>query len=809
MIKNYFKIALRHLSKQKMFSIIKIGGFALSITACILIALYIKNELSYDRSYPDADRIYRVIGVYNDNGKIEMGPSMPAPMAKVLRTDFPEVEKAGRLMPNQLFGGAGSNQIRSVDKKENTYEDGFCFADQEMLDMLNIPMVYGERKHALTEPFTMVMSKSMADKYFPGEDPMGKLMYFNNETKRPIKIGGVMEDFPVTSHLQYKFFISLAGTSFWDGEQDEWMASNYDNYIVVRKGTDIEQLEKKMSTGVLTNYVIPAMIKSGNKSAEDILQKGSLKLQAVSDIHLRSYTIEDSLSHGDIRFVWLFGSVAVFILIIACINFINLSTAKSANRAKEVGLRKVVGSLRIHIIKQFLTESVLFSLLSFVLALILTWVLMPYFNTLASKSLVMPWGEPWFIPSILIAAIIVGVAAGLYPSFYLSAFKPVQVLKGNLSRGSKSSWLRNTLVIFQFTTSIILIIGTFIITNQTKYLMNKKVGFDKDQVMLIQGAGTLDKQVASFKNELLRLPKVKSVSISDYLPVTGTKRNGNTFWNEGKIREESGVSGQIWIVDEDYIETMGMKIASGRNFSRKINSDSQAVIINKALAAKLNLKDPIGKRITNGQNYTVIGMVEDFNFESMKENVDALCMVMGNSPSILSVKINTADMKGVTASIESTWRKFSPHQPIRYTFLDESFKNMYADVQRMQRIFGSFAVLAIIIACLGLFALSAFMAQQRSKEVGIRKVLGASVLQVTTLLSKDFIKLVFIALIIASPIAWWGMNVWLQDFAYRVPIGWWVFIISGSLAILIALITIGFQAVKTGVTNPIKSLRTE
>lgn len=785
----------------------------MSIAACILITLYIKDELNYDKNYPQADRIYRIIGVYNDKGKIEKGPSMPAPIKKVLESDFPEVEKAGRLMSSALFNGAGSNQLRIAGRKENMFEEGFCFADSSMLDILDVQMLYGDRAHALKDPFTMVISKRKADKYFPGENPVGKLVFFNNNEKKPIKIGGVMQDFPSTSHLQYDFFITMTGVSFWNGEQDTWMASNYDTYILLRPGTHIAQLEKKLSTGILTKYYIPAMVREGNKYAGDLLQKASIQLQAVSDIHLKSYDIHDSLSHGDIRFVWLFGAIACFILIIACINFINLSTAKSANRAKEVGLRKVVGSLRIHIVNQFLIESVVISLFSFVFALIISWTLMPYFNTLSGKTLAMPWSEWWFIPVILASAVIVGVLAGLYPSFYLSAFKPVNVLKGQLSKGSKHPGLRNVLVVFQFTTSIILIIGTIVIFKQTSYILNRKIGFDKDQVVVVQGSNTLGKQVGSFKDELLKLPQVKSVSISDYLPVlkADSKRNGNTFWKEGRVKEESGEFGQMWVVDVDYLQTMGMKLAQGRNFSKGLSSDSQsAVIINQTMANKLGLKEPVGKRITNGgQVFNVIGVVGDFNFESMKDDIGPLCMRLGNSPSIVSVKVNTADMKKVVASIGAVWKNFMPNQQIRYSFLDESFANMYADVQRMQSIFSSFAVLAIIIACLGLFGLSAFLAEQRSKEISIRKVLGASVSQVTSLLSKDFVKLVLIAIVIASPVAWWAMNKWLQDFVYRTAISWWIFVAAGLLVVFIALATISFQAIKAAIANPIKSLRSE
>lgn len=808
MFKNYFKIALRQLLKQKMYSAVKIGGFAMSIAACILIALYIRHELRYDKTYPDGDRIYRIVGAFNDNGKINKGTSVPAPMAKVLKSDFPEMENTARLMPNPLFYGAGNNYIKAAGQEQNTYESGFTYADQEFLDILKIPMVYGDREHALDEPNTIVLSKRKADKYFPGQNPVGKIIFLNDQKDKPFKIGGVMQDFPATSHLQYDFLLTLTGVQFWEGEQTTWQASNYDNYVLVRPETNIPQLEKKITSTLLKNYVLPSLRESGNRDAEKIAKAVTVHLQPIGDIHLKSYDIGDNYSHGDMRFIWLFGAIACFILILACINFINLATAKSANRAKEVGLRKVIGSIRSSLIKQFLTESLLFSFLSFVLGMVLARILLPYFNQLAGKSLSIPWNEWWLVPLMIAAVIVVGIFAGLYPSFYLSSFKPIQVLKGQISRGSKSSLLRNGLVVFQFTVSILLIICTFVVYTQMQFILNKKVGFDKDQVLLVEGAHTLGDNVKKFKTELLKLSSVKTVSVSDYLPVSGTKRNGNQFWKEGKTTEDNPANGQFWTIDDDYLQTMGIKLLAGRNFSFKMASDSHAVIINQTLATSLNLKDPIGQRITNGGTvYEVVGMVEDFNFESMRSEIEGLCMQLGNSPSIVSVKVNTTDMRNMVASVTALWKKFAPEQPIRYTFLDDSFANMYADVQRMGRIFTSFAILAIIIACLGLFALSAFMAEQRSKEVGIRKILGASLANITNLMSKDFVKLVLIAIVIASPIAWWAMNQWLQDFSYRISIQWWIFALAGVLAVLIAVLTVSFQAIKVALMNPVESLR--
>jgi putative ABC transport system permease protein len=452
----------------------------------------------------------------------------------------------------------------------------------------------------------------------------------------------------------------------------------------------------------------------------------------------------------------------------------------------------------------------LYSVLSFVAGLFIAWAILPYFNVLASKTLTMPWLSLSFILIILASALIVGVLAGIYPAFYLSSFKPASVLKGSISSGSKNSVLRNGLVVFQFSTSIILIISTFVIYNQMQYILNKKVGFDKDQVVMLQGTNTLgDNGVKNLKQELLKLSAVKSVSISDYLPVAGTKRNGNTMFNAGKSKVESGIDTQFWVVDDSYLKTFGIKLLAGANFSANVQNQG-VIIINQTMAKQLNLKDPVGKLITHGTDeIRIIGVIKDFNFESLRDPIKALCLSYGISNSIVSVKINGGNMHSTIAEITALWKNISPAQPLRYTFMDERFASMYDDVQRMGRIFTSFAVLAIIIACLGLFALAAFMAEQRSKEIGIRKVLGASVQSITRLLSFDFVKLVVLSIIIASPIAWWAMTKWLQDFTYRAPISWWIFACAGIVSIGIALITVSFQSIKAAIANPIRALKSE
>jgi putative ABC transport system permease protein len=810
MLKHYLKIAFRNMNKEKMFAAINIGGFAIGIAACLIIALYINHETSFDKDNPNADRVFRIIGEANQNGQVHSGVSFPAPMAKALMDDFPEIENAGRTMSSELFGGP-NNQVRRPDQQNDTYESGFCFADTSVLSILNVHMIYGDRKHALSEPSSIVICKSMADKYFPNQNPVGQTLIFNDNPKMPVVVGGVMQDFPSNSHLQYRGFISLAGINFWEGEQQQWTSSNYQIYLLLKPDVNIAAFNKKITSDVVDKYMIPALTAKGQKNVEETFKNARLYLQPLNAIHLHSFNIDqDNAKHGDIRFIYLFAAIAIFILILACINFLNLSTARSANRAKEVGVRKVIGSTRSNLIRQFLTESMLYSFLSFSIGIVITQITLPWFNKLAGTQLNMPWAQWWLLPALVLSAFAIGMLAGLYPAYYLSYFKPVNTLKGNLSLGSKNAGLRSTLVVFQFSISIVLIIATSVIYKQMQYIMNSKIGFDKDEVVMIQGADALRDNATSFKNELLRLPIVKNVSVSDFLPVDNSKRNGNTFWKQGSQQDENSIQTQHWVVDENYIPTLGMKLMEGRNFSIKMGMDSSATIINKAMAEKLGFRNPIGEKITNGgEHLTIIGVVDNFYYESVKQKVKPLLMILGNSNSVISVKVNATDMKQALTSISRVWKDFLPNQTMRYNFLDQSYAAMYADVERMQYIFTGFSILAIIVACLGLFALAAFMAEQRRKEVSIRKILGASVANLFALLTGNFIKLVGISLIIAIPVAWLLMNKWLQDYAYRITISWTTFGIAGLTVILIALATVSLQAIKAAVNNPVKSLRSE
>ncbi len=809
MIFNNLKIIWRRMIHQKMYSIIKIGGFALGIAVCLLIALFISDELSYDKHHPDSERLFRVVLCYHANGQVFKGAAFPAPFARALKENYPDVELAGRLN-GTVFWGAGSNEIRPVDQAQNTHENGFAYADQELLDIFRFPLIYGDAAHALDEPNTIVISKRKAEKYFADEVPIGKTLIINNDESKIYRITGVMENPPKNSHFQNDFLLSIEG-GFYPGEQTNWTSSSYNTYVMLKPGTDVTALEAKFSD-IVKKYIIPNEKRNGQADADKLADIVKYELQPVEDIHLKSEGIQDDLSHGDIRFVWLFGIIAIIILIIACINFINLSTARSANKGREAGLRKAIGAFKSNLVRQFLSESLFFSFISFILGGLLTTALLPYFNVLSAKSMSIPWeGWWWILPSLILFATIIGVLTGLYPSFYLSSFKPAAVLKGELNRGSKGSKMRSGLVIFQFTVSIVLIIGTLIIYRQMNFILNKKVGFEKDQVVLLHGTNTLGNKAKTFKNELLKLVDVENVTISSFLPIDGTRRDGNALWIEGRKNIDDPTSGQFWKVDHDYIKTLGMKIVEGRDFNNELASDANAAIINRVLAKELGLAEPfVGKKIANMWNtFEVIGVVEDFNYESLKRDIGGICMTLGKSRDIISVKVKTSDMVGTIESITSVWNRFSVNQPIRYSFLDESFAMMYNDVLSMGRIFSTFALFAIIVACLGLFALSSFMIEQRIKEIGIRKVNGARISEILAKLNKDFIKWVAIAFVLACPIAYYTMNKWLENFAYKTSISWWIFTLVGILAFGIALLTVSWQSWRAATRNPVEALRYE
>jgi len=775
------------------------------IAACLLIALFIRNEVSYDQHYAKKDQIYRVVMQGVLQGEVLKSTHFQLPFAEAVQSDFPEIIKAGKVNNIEIFG-AGKHGIRVNGKQENTFEENFVLADQEAFDILEINLKQGNPETALIEPKSLVISKSKAEKYFPNGNALEQTIFLDNDTSKPYTITGVMEDIPENSHLNFDFMLPV------EDNYGSWTNQNYFTYVLVNPNTNIQELEQKMSL-IVEKYIIPAQIKRG-RSADfiDVLRTIEYKLQPITDIYLKSdIKMQDGLKHGDIKFIWLFAAIAAFVLLLAMINFINLSTAKSANRAKEVGLRKTIGAFRNNLVNQFLTESVVFSIISFVLGIALAWVLLPTFNEIASKNMELPWSTWWFLPALLIAALLIGVLAGLYPAFYLSAFRPVNVLKGTLSVGSKSGRLRSGLVIFQFTTSVILIIGTLIIYRQMDYIISKELGYNKERVVVLEGTNILGNKIESFKEQLSSLSQVKNVTSTNYLPADGGSRNGNTFMVEGQDDGGRGIPAQIWRVDYDYIKTLGIQMTKGRDFSKEFAYDSiNSIVINTKMASDLGLKDPIGKKIDNGgQTFEVIGVIENFHFKSLKEDISALSLVIGKDVGAVSVKLEKGNPSEALSSIEKVWNRNIPNQALNYTFLEQEFAQMHDDVQRMGKIFNSFALFALLVACLGLFALSAFMVEQRRKEISIRRVLGAPFKNIYQLLTLDFLKLIVISICIAIPIGWYFMNRWLEGFAYHITIGWEIFATAALIALGIAILTISYQSIGAAFLQPTKGLRTE
>jgi putative ABC transport system permease protein len=807
MLKNYLTVAWRNLLKHPMYSTINIGGFAFGIAACALLAIYIHGELSYDKHYVNGDRTFRVVGHGIWQGQEYPGLHFSHPFGDVLKESLPEIEEVGYYNAIPNFG-AGSAEIRRTDRVENMHEDKIVYFNQGLLSVLEMQFVHGNPSKALTDPKTVVITESTAIKYFGDEDPVGKSIILNDNPDKVYAITGVVKDFPVHSHLAFDFMLTAEADIAFAGERTSWCCNNYINYIRLRPGVDPKAFAEKLGPLIRTYTLADA--KKRNAGATEMTWANSFyyTVQPLSNIYLNTENYYDDLRHGDIRFIWLFGSIAVFILFLACINFINLSTARSASRAKEVGIRKAIGSVRSSVVRQFLAESLMFSFIALVIGLMLAQLMIPFFNNLVGKSLSFPWTQWWLIPSLIGAVLVIGFIAGMYPAFYLSAFSPAKVLKGRMITGARNSTVRSVLVIFQFTISIALIVGTIVIGRQMTYALNKDLGFDKSNLMILHGTVTLGDKNIPLKDELMKLSQVKSVSISNYLPVDDGKRDGGSTTVEGKDGEYHS---QQWEVDPDYVKTMGFKIIRGRDFDARLASDSAAMIINESMAKQFGDLDPIGLRVSNySGKYTIVGIVEDFHFHKLTQQISPVSMfTTRRQANIISIKLQPTDVQTAIEAVSATWKKFSPNQPIRYEFLEDRFVNTYNDVKRFGTIVRIFASLAIIVACLGLFALSAFMIEQRGKEISIRMVLGAPMAHILRLLSQNFMILISISFVVATPVAWYLMNKWLQDYAYKIDITWDVFAMTGVTAMAIALLTIGYQSVKASLTNPVVNLKSE
>lgn len=819
MLRNYFKIAIRNLAKHRFYSLINIAGLAIGIASCLIIVLFVMHELSYDRYNTKRDRIYRVNGEIKFAGNHYQLAVAPAPMAEVILNDYPEVESAVR------FRSRGSYLVKTTESADNFKEQNVIWADSTFFKIFTVPVLQGNPGTALKEPNSVAISQRAANKYFPNGNPLGQSLILDNTLN--VKVTAVFQDIPETSHFHHDILISMSGLD--EAKSHAFLSNNFNTYLLLKEGTDAKSFEAKMD-GLVIKYMGPeaAEVLGGEFSLEKFRAAGNkleYTLMPLTDIHLHSDLTAEMEPNGDIIYVYLFSAVALFILVIACINFMNLSTARSANRAKEVGLRKVMGSLRSHLVRQFLMESTLLSIFSFILALGLAFASLPVFNELASKHLVLPWRVPAFYGILLTTSILIGFLSGLYPSFFLSAFKPANVLKGNLALGMRSGLIRSSLVVFQFVISIFLIVGTITINRQLNFIQNKKIGFEKDQVLVVNDAYALGNKIQTFKDEVLKNAFIQRGTISGFLPVSGTWRNNNTFWPDGTQPNEQNMVGlQNWSVDIDYVKTLGMKIKMGRDFSSEFPSDSSAVILNETAAKQFGLgNDPIGKRINQFagnrpdgsadpnqvKRSTVIGVVEDFHFESLRQNISALGLFLSKSEGMVSFRFESRNTQDVIQAVEKSWKALAPGQPFQYSFLDEDFGRMYSSEQRLGKIFAIFTGLAILIACLGLFALTAFTAEQRTREIGIRKVLGASVSGIVLLLSREFGKLIVIAFLIAAPLAWMGVDWWLKNYTYKVDVGIAVYILSGLVAFMVAWLTMGYQSIKAATSNPVDSLRTE
>ncbi|AYL97271.1 ABC transporter permease [Mucilaginibacter celer] len=797
MIRNYFKTALRSLLKNKGFTFINILGLALGLAICLLITFYVVDELSYDRYNIKHDSIYRVNTDLKFSGTLTQYAITATPVANVLKTECPEVETAVRITP--------ALNIRFKKGDEIVREDGATFyCEANIFDVFTLPLLSGDAKTALKEPNSVVIAESMSRKYFGDNDAIGKSLFLVT-SGTSLKVTGVMKDMPVQSHFRANFLLAADPVN----NDNPWnKLTAFATYVLVKPKANIKHLETKLNMAMQKGLEGSSTINYSKFSAGGNYFK--LGLMPVTDIHLKSNRVMELGTNGNSQYVYIFSAVAVFILLLACINFMNLSTARSANRAREVGVRKVLGSSRKHLIFQFLAESLIVTFVAAVIAVFAAWGLLPLFNHLSNKELVINiQTASWLLPTLLSIVVVVGILAGSYPAFFLSAFQPINVLKGKIATGFKGGVFRSTLVVVQFAISIFLVIGTLVIYNQLNYIQNKDLGFNRNQVLILNNVNTLE-HPEILKQEIKRLPGVMNATLTSFLPTANNKVLNYVSPGENK----TGQSTQFWRVDNDYLSTMGMHIKAGRGFSDKFKTDSLAMVINETAAKTFGYGDnAIGKTITTGigkdiKKYHVIGVVKDFNFSSLRDNVTPLVMALDNDwLARLSIRINTHNLPALMAQIKKTWKTIAPNEHFEYSFMDADFDALYRTEQRMGQLFILFTGLAIAIACLGLFGLAAYAAEQRTREIGIRKVLGASAAAIVGMLSKDFIRLVGISFFVAAPLAWLVMNKWLQGFAYRDNIQWWVVLLAGAGALFIAFATIGLQSFKAAGANPVESLR--
>lgn len=808
MFKNYFKITLRNIKKYKVYSFINITGFAIGIACCFLILLFIRDELSYDRYHKNADRIYRVCiqGRIANRDLVEI--LLGSPTAETLVKEYPEVENAVR-----IFQPSNKESLVKYENKQFT-ETQFLYTDESIFDVFTFQLIEGNPKTALEKPNSVILTETTAKKYFGETNPLGKTITVDNSTD--FLITGITRDVSHNSHFHFDFLASFKTLDI--SRSPGWLSFYSYTYILLREGFNPADLEAKFPE-FIRKYIGPQIKMLFNVTFDEFLAAGNkcgFFLQPMTDIHLYSHYDDEFEPNSDIKYIYIFSIIALFILLIACVNFMNLSTAKSGTRAREIGIRKVLGSVRKQLILQFLTESVFLTFVSVIIALLLVKIFLPAFNNLAGKQIEIYYIKNLsFIPGLFAAIILVSILAGSYPAFFLSSFNPVSVVKKNLKAGKKGgSFFRSTLVVFQFSISIILLISTYIVYNQIAFMQNKKLGFDKEHVFVINRASGISRRIEEFKQEIAKNPGVISSTASSTLPGKLVTRWG--FQIQGESADNIFTICRI-LSDADYAKTLNLELSEGRFFSREFSADNLSALINESAASALGFKEPIGRQISRpgqAEPFTIIGILKDFHFESLHKEIQPLILLnlsnLGSRQAdYISIRIKPGNPEELISFIKNKWQEFAPGQPFDYFFLDSHFDSLYKAEQRTQKIFSIFALFAIFISCLGLFGLASYTAERRTKEIGIRKVLGASVPNILILLTKEFSKWILFANIIAWPAAWYLMNKWIQNFAYRTSISWNIFLISGIFAFLIAVLTVSYQVIKSAIANPVKSIRYE
>ncbi|MTI30010.1 ABC transporter permease [Xanthovirga aplysinae] len=804
MVKNYIKIAFRNLIKHKFYTFINITGLAIGMACCLLIFLWVKDELSFDRHNTNLDRMYRISTKEKYNGAVEHMALTPAPLSAILKEEIPEVEESTR-----TYGWINSYKLTYGEKSYKGIKG--ITADSTLFNVFTIPFVGGDPSSALSQPNSLVIDVSTAKKLFGKEDPIGKTVLWGRKTN--LIVSGVMEDMPETSHFKANMFLSMSRSEM--SSQDNWTSNNnFFTYVLLNEATDPKLIESKLRE-LVEKYVGPQLIgeMSQESSKTDLHDAFSFHLQPVKDIHLRSDLKYETDSKGDINYIYLFSAIAAIILLIACINYMNLATARSEERSKEVGLRKTIGALRSQMLVQFLSESLFLSLLGLFLSILLLEFMIPVFNQWSGKSLNPNyWSNMPLLAFMGGIVIVVGLISGSYPAFHLSRFSPIQALKGGSGNRGKGGQLRNILVTLQFTTSIFFLIGTATVYKQLHFVKNTDPGYNKEELLILHNGYFLDEGVESFKQEMLRQPPFKSATVTSYSPVDNISENNNAyFWAEGPKTDEKTYLMNRWWVDTDFQKTLEMKMVQGRFFSQDFPSDSSAAVINESAARILGYENPIGRKINswNNSSATIVGVVKDFNYKTLRNKIDPLVIYLGERNSMITFRIDGQQTKEAISLLNKKWNEMAPSQDFDYSFLDSEFNSEYGDEERIGEIFTTFSVMAIFIACLGLFGLAAFTAEQRKKEIGVRKVLGATVSGIILLLSKNFGRLLLIAFVLACPLGWWVMNTWLENFQYRTNIGIEVFVLAGLLSFMVAWLTMSYHAYKAATDDPVNAIRYE